>query len=171
MKTMTQKNDLRKSPFDRHVSERSRIGRGLFLVLALCMVFLPATASAQGWWWGKKIDSGYDLKTVIDVKGIVTDTQFPEQGGPVSLSLRADNERYTVILGPAWYMKKQGMRVEKGDGLLIRGSRMLDRQGKEYVVAATVANERTKEEIRLRDENGAPLWSSKSRRGWQGERK
>jgi len=147
--------------------------RTLFLALALCLVFLPATASAQGWWWGSTMDSGYDLKTVIDIKGIVTDARFPEQGGgSASLSLRADNEQYTVILGPAWYLKKQGLRVEKGDGLRVTGSRMLDRQGMVYVVAANIANEKTGQGILLRDEDGRPLWRQKGRRdgrGRQGE--
>ena len=139
--------------------------RRLVLGLVLCLAFIPATASGQGWWWGSTTDSGYDPKTVIDIKGTVTETQLPDRGGSASLSLRAENEQYTVMLGPAWYLKKQGFHVEKGDGLRVSGSRMPDRQGKMYVVAATVVKASTGEEIRLRDENGAPLWSRKSRRG------
>lgn len=139
--------------------------RGLVLGIVLCLAFLPVTASAQGWWWGSATDSGYDPKTVIDIKGVVTDAQLPDRGGSASLSLQAENDQYTVMLGPVWYLKKQGFRVEKGERLRVSGSRMLDRQGTVYVVAATVVKDATGEEMRLRDENGAPLWSKKSRRG------
>lgn len=138
---------------------------GLVSALALCLAFLPLTASAQGWWWGSATDSGYDPKTVIDIKGVVTDTQLPDRGAIATLSLRAENDQYTVMLAPAWYLKKQGFRVEKGERLRVSGSRMPDRQGTVYLVAATVVKDATGEEIRLRDENGAPLWSRKSRRG------
>jgi len=165
MKTMNEKTGGMPFPPDGHRTGRSATRRGIFRVLALCVVLVPAAASAQGWWWGSRIDAGYDPKTVIDVRGTVVEVYGAEQGGTASLSLKADGEGYTVVLGPAWHLNKQGIRFGKGDTLRVRGSRMADRQGKVFLVAATVFNERTGEEFRLRDDSGVPLWSRKGRRG------
>lgn len=137
---------------------------GIILLLFLCPVFVHA----QGWWWGSRIDSGYDAKTVLYVRGTVTAVSSLEQSGPVSLILRVESGQYTVMLATPRYLKRQGFRVERGDGLTIRGSRMLDGQGRAYIVAAVVTNEKTGEQIRLRDEGGVPLWSRKGQRGGKG---
>jgi hypothetical protein len=51
---------------------------GIVLLLLLCPVFVHA----QGWWWGSRIDSGYDAKTVLDIRGTVTAVSPVEQSGP-----------------------------------------------------------------------------------------
>jgi len=142
-------------------------GSGVLAVVAFAILLLslPACLQAQGWWWGSKIDSGYDPQTVLSVKGTVTEIASQERSGPVSLSLQAENEQYTVMLGPQWYLKKLGFRVQRGDGVHIQGSRMLDRQGKVYLVAASISIEKTGERIQLRDDSGSPLWSGKMKRG------
>ncbi len=136
--------------------------------IVLLMLLCPVFVHAQGWWWGARIDSGYDAKTVLDIRGTVTAVSPVEQSGPVSLILRVESGQYTVMLSPPRYLKRQGFRVESGDGLKIRGSRMLDGQGRVYIVAADVTNEKTGAQIRLRDEGGLPLWSRKGQRGGKG---
>lgn len=137
-------------------------------IILLSLLLCPGFVHAQGWWWGSRIDSGYDVKAVLDVRGAVTAVSSLEQSGPVSLILRVESGQYTVMLAPPRYLKRQGFRVERGDGLMIRGSRMLDGQGRVYIVAAVVTNEKTGEQIRLRDEGGLPLWSRKSPHGGKG---
>lgn len=69
-----------------------------------------------------------------------------------------DKKRYTVELGPEYIVPK----IKVGDEVKITGS-YTEVPGKgKLVLAREMVNTRTREQVRLRDENGFPRWSGRS---------
>ena len=101
----------------------------------------------------------YDLKTVESVWGKVLSvekiTPAKKRGEWVQLMLQVENGTIAVQLGPAWYVDKQIPRIEANDSITVTGSRItLD--GTPMIVAADIA--KGSELLRLRDDNGNPVW-------------
>jgi len=158
MKTLIQ-NNLRESLFDRQGLKMIKKGWGLFFALTLWVLTLPASAVAQGWYWGSPVTPGYDRSSVIEVSGVVLQVDMFQRGGGSTLRMES-GEIFTVTLGPGWYLRRQGVDIQIGDKLAVKGSKMKNREGKIYLVAAKITNMRTGHVLDLRDENGRPLWSS-----------
>ncbi|MFB3925705.1 MAG: DNA-binding protein [Syntrophales bacterium] len=135
----------------------------LFFVPALFILFLPAAALTQGWYWGSPVTPSYDRASVIEISGVVLQADLSQRGGPPSLRLESGGETFTVVLGPGWYLRQQRADIRIGDRLAVRGSKMKGREGKTYLVAAWVKNVRTGQILELRDDNGRPFWSSRGR--------
>jgi len=105
----------------------------------------------------------YDPKTVETVSGLVTGVEkfTPARGGSagVHLQLKTDKGTISVHLGPSWYLENQEAQVEAKDKIEVTGSRItLD--GKDVLIAAEV--KKGDGVLKLRDENGIPLWA-----GWR----
>ena len=66
-------------------------------------------------------------------------------------------------VGPSWYIDKQSPRIEANDTITVTGSRVTV-DGKPAIIAAQVKKE--DETLKLRDENGIPVW----RRAGRGNR-
>ena len=126
--------------------------------LAAVTLAAPISASAQGWWWGSPINPGFDRNTVIRVIGTATRVTLDARSGPATLSLECSRDTYTVILGPGWYLAQIRPDIQAGDSLIVEGSKMMDRGGNLYLVAARVTNERTAAVLALRDDMGRPRW-------------
>jgi hypothetical protein len=136
-------------------------GTASFLVLIFLIFLLPSSISAQGWYWGSPVTPGYDRSSVVEAGGSVLEVDFSRREGPPSLRLESGDQTITVVLGPGWYLRQQLADIQVGDKLVVKGSKMKSRQGKSYLVAAWVKNMRTGRVLKLRDDNGRPLWSSK----------
>jgi hypothetical protein len=135
-------------------------GVGLLLVgtfVAILVSSLPP-AYAQGWWWGSPIDPSFDMNAVIKVDGTATQVAIISVGAPSTLQLQTTGETLSVILGPGWYLSQVGADIRNGDILSIEGSKMKDRRGHEYLLAARVTNHRTNTTFELRDKSGRPKW-------------
>ena len=132
------------------------------LVAALAV---PALAAAEGWWWGSPINPGFDRSTVIQVSGTARHINLAGEWGPGTLTLECDHDSYTVMLAPTWYLAQSRADIREGDTLTVEGSKMMDRKGKLYLVAARVTNERTGTVVELRDEMGRPRWMGGPRPG------
>ena len=107
---------------------------------------------------GRGMGMQYNPQTVETVTGEVaamerTDMGRMQQG--VHLSLKTDKETLPVFLGPAFYLEEQKFQINKGDKLQVKGSR---------VNQAMVAGEVKKGDqvLKLRDDQGRPLWSRRS---------
>lgn len=102
----------------------------------------------------------YDPKKVERISGTVENTEkvVPVQGAysAVQIMLRADNETIAVRLGPEWYIRESGMKLEAGDTVEVKGSRGL-LAGKPVIVAAEIRNGGTT--LVLRSDIGVPAWS------------
>jgi len=169
MKTKEQKNNLRKTLFDGLGGKIIRTGWGVLFVLALWILTFPASAGAQGWWWGSPVTPGYDRASVVEISGTVLEVDSAQRGGS-TLRIESVGETLTVTLGPGWFFFQQQADFRIADKLMVRGSKMKTREGKTYLVAARITNKRTEKVLELRDENGRPLWPSKRRLDKEGGR-
>lgn len=130
-------------------------------IMLAATIALPAPAAAgQGFWWGSPVNPGFDRNTVIQVTGTAAQVDLVRRGGPCTLSLQTPTERFTVMLGPGWFLSEQNADIQDGDPLVIEGSKMMDRRGHLHLVAARVTNQRTSAVLTLRDETGRPVWMS-----------
>jgi hypothetical protein len=77
----------------------------------------------------------------------------------IHLQLKTEKGTIPVHLGPAWYIERLDMKIEKGDKLVIKGSRVAF-EGKPAIIAAEVA--RGDSVLVLRDASGVPAWA-----GWR----
>jgi phage terminase large subunit-like protein len=117
--------------------------------------------------WGPGTQYGrlYNAQTLESITGevIVVDTITPIKGmsSGVHLVVKADKETISVHLGPAWYIQRQDMKIVPSDKVEITGSRITF-EGKPALIAAEV--KKGTEVLKLRDENGFPVWSGWRRR-------
>ena len=118
-----------------------------------------------GWGPGTPYARMYDPKTVQTISGSVvsvdTLTPMAGMGNGVHLLLKADKETISVHVGPVWYLENQDVKLEPGDRVQVRGSRITF-QGKPAIIAVDVT--KGDDTLRLRDESGFPLWSGWRRR-------
>lgn len=143
---------------------------GVVLVAALIWACTSAFAAPGGGWrgsggWGAQGAYGrlYNPATVETVSGKVlaveTMTPMKGMGSGMHLKLKTDHETVSVHLGPSWYLERLDTRIEKGDQVEVKGSRVTV-GGKPAIIAAEVKKDG--ELLKLRDESGIPIWS-----GWR----
>jgi len=126
-----------------------------FLLLAVASVLSVAAQSAQR---GRMMHN-YDPKTELTFTGTVQRVdragyaKMPGMG--VHLILKTGNETTEVHLGPAAFVERK-MTFKKDDTVQITGSKVT-MMGRTVVIAREV--KKGDEVLKLRDENGVPLWS------------
>ena len=145
----------------------------LSALLILGLVFVPQVFSQRGqtgkwqgsggWGMGGPYQRMYDPSTVETITGVVESVEkiTPRKGmyPAVGLVVKTDKEVMTVHLGPEWYIGRLDVKIEKGDKLEIKGSRVtLD--GKPVIIAAEV--KKGENTLLLRDNTGIPMWA-----GWR----
>lgn len=118
-----------------------------------------------GWGMGSPYQRMYDPGMVETVTGEVASIvrMVPGKGmsSGIHLQLRTEKETLSVHLGPEWYIERQDMKIEKGDKLRIKGSRVAF-EGTPAIIAAEVAKEDGV--LVLRDASGVPVWAGWRRR-------
>jgi hypothetical protein len=135
----------------------------LGLVLLVGMLGCSSVAYAQrGPGMGQRM---YDPSTVETVTGVVTavDTVTGRRGRQhqgIHVRMTASGEPLTVHLGPLFHLQQQTVRVQAGDTLTVRGSRVTMR-GEPSLIAAELT--RQDQTWRLRDEQGFPRWRGQRR--------
>ena len=142
------------------------------LLTALLMVTCATTIFAApgkggpgsgGWGLGGAYQRTYNPATVETVSGEVISvdqiTPMKGMGAGIHLQLKTDKETISVHLGPAWFIDRLDTRVEKGDKIDVKGSRVTV-AGKPAIIAAEV--KKGDALLKLRDESGVPVWA-----GWR----
>jgi hypothetical protein len=118
-----------------------------------------------GWGPGSQYNRMYDPKTVETITGEVTkvDRITPAKGmsGGIHMLVKTDKETFSVHLGPSWYLENQDVKLEAKDKVEVKGSRV-SFGGKPAIIAMEV--KKGDEVLKLRDENGYPVWSAWRRR-------
>jgi len=113
---------------------------------------------------GPQAGLAFDPKTVETLKGEVTkvDRSTPARRGAkeVRLIVKTDKETLPVILGPDWYVDKQGVALAAGDQVEVKGSRVM-LEGKPAVIAASV--KKGDKTLNLRNDQGIPAWAGPRR--------
>jgi hypothetical protein len=77
----------------------------------------------------------------------------------IHLLLKTEKETIPVHLGPDWFIERQDTKIEKGDRIEIKGSRVT-LGGKPAIIAAEL--KKGESVLILRDSAGVPVWS-----GWR----
>jgi len=138
------------------------------MVVALSVLFVASVALAGPWkgWrgsggWGmnSSYQRMYNPATIENVSGVVesVDKIAPMKGmhSGVHLVLKTDKEILSVHLGPEWYMERLDTKIEQGDKIEVKGSRV-SFAGKPAVIAAEV--KKGDSVLVLRDSAGIPAW-------------
>ncbi|MEW6657425.1 MAG: DNA-binding protein [Thermodesulfobacteriota bacterium] len=144
----------------------------LILALAAILVLLIATSawSQPGMGQGGKGRMGqgggmgmqYNPQTVETVSGEVAQVQQMQgRAGGVHLQLTTANETLIVVLGPSSFLQQQKVKIAAGDKLEIKGSRI---QHPEMAMLLAAELKKGDQVVKLRDENGTPLWSRRGQR-------
>lgn len=142
------------------------------LLATLLVASLVSTAFAApwkgwrgsgGWGMGSTYQRMYDPAKVETVTGEVVsvDRIAPAKGMQhgIHLQLKTEKETIPVHLGPSWYIERLDSRIEKGDRIDVKGSRVVV-AGKPALIAAEV--KKGDALLKLRDESGIPVWA-----GWR----
>jgi hypothetical protein len=142
------------------------------VVIAVALLLTASTALAGhwkgwrgsgGWGMGSAYQRMYDPATVETVSGTVesVDKVAPMKGmySGIHLTVKTDKENVDVHLGPEWYIERLDTKIQKGDTIEVKGSRVTI-AGKPAVIAAEVKKDDSV--LILRDNNGIPAWA-----GWR----
>ena len=142
------------------------------VLVAMSMVLVAVTAFAApakggrgsgGWGMGGAYQRMYNPATAETVTGEVISvdrmTPMKGMGAGIHLQLKTDKEQISVHLGPAWYIERLDARIEKGDKIEVKGSRVTVAE-KPAIIAAEVKKRDAL--LKLRDDSGFPAWA-----GWR----
>jgi hypothetical protein len=148
-------------------------GRIIISLAAATLLLLTASISlaapwkgwrgSGGWGMGSQYQRMYNPATVETLSGTVESvdkvTPMKRMHSGIHLVLKTDKEVISVHLGPEWYVERLDTKVEKGDTIEVKGSRVT-MMGKPAIVAAEV--KKGDSVLVLRDSNGVPAWA-----GWR----
>jgi hypothetical protein len=100
----------------------------------------------------------YDPKAMTTLAGEVAavEQRGGRRGGGVRLEVKTSEGTLPVLLGPAWFLEEQGLRLAAGDQVEITGSKVAFR-GAPAVIAQVV--KKGEAAVALRDLNGIPVWA------------
>ncbi len=142
------------------------------LVVAVSMLLGASAAFAQpwkgwrgsgGWGMGSQYSRMYNPATVETVSGTVETVNkvTPMKGmhSGIHIVVKTDKESIDVHLGPEWYIERLDTKIEKGDKVEVKGSRVTI-SGKSAMIAAEV--KKGDNTLVLRDSAGIPAWA-----GWR----
>jgi hypothetical protein len=149
-----------------------RTARIISIAVALSVFFVASVGLAGpwkgwrgsgGWGMGSSYQRMYNPATVETVSGVVesVDKITPMKGmySGIHLVLKTDKETIAVHLGPEWYIERQDVKLEKGDKIEVKGSRITF-DGKPAIIAAEL--KKGDSVLVLRDSAGFPAWA-----GWR----
>ena len=118
-----------------------------------------------GWGPGSPYSKMYDPKTVETITGQVVKvdriTPLKPMSAGVHMTVKTNKEEISVHLGPAFYLENQDVKIAAKDKVEVKGSRVTF-EGKPAIIAAEV--KKGDEVLKLRDDNGFPMWSGWRRR-------
>lgn len=141
--------------------------------LAITVIFLLTASAALAAWHGYRGSGGWGMgtqyqrmfnpTTVETITGTVesVDKFKPMTGmyAGIHLMVKTDKETIKVHLGPEWYIERLDTKIEKGDKVEIKGSRVTF-AGEPAIIASEV--KKGDNVLILRDASGIPAWS-----GWR----
>jgi len=149
-----------------------RTTRIISMVIALSVFFAASFALAGpwkgwrgsgGWGMGSQYNRMYNPATVETLAGTVeaVDKVTPMKGMNfgIHVVLKTDKETISVHLGPEWFVERLDTKIQKGDTIGVKGSRV-SFNGKPAVIAAEV--KKGDSTLVLRDSAGVPAWA-----GWR----
>jgi hypothetical protein len=160
----------KRSSAGKNMQRKEKKMRQIVCVAAvLLVVLMGSTVFGQPWsgsgGWGIKgsYQRMYNPATVETLSGEVVSVEkiTPKKGmqSGIHLILKTSKETIPVHLGPAWFIERLDAKIEKGDKVEVKGSRVTV-SGKPAIIAAEV--KKGESVLVLRDSAGVPVWS-----GWR----
>jgi hypothetical protein len=137
----------------------------LSVILTSSMAFAAwrGWRGSGGWGMGTQYQRMYNPATAETISGIAesVDKITPMKGmyAGIHVALKTDKETIAVHLGPEWYIERLDTKIEKGDKIEVKGSRVT-MMGKPAIIAAEV--KKGDSVLILRDSAGIPAWA-----GWR----
>lgn len=138
-------------------------------VLVIAVLFLASLAMAApwkgsgGWGMGSQYQRMFNPATVETLSGTVESVNEikPMKGMYYGIHIRVKTEKESieVHLGPGWYIERLDTKIEKGDKIEVKGSR-ITMAGKQIIIAQEV--KKGDNILILRDNAGIPAWA-----GWR----
>jgi hypothetical protein len=127
------------------------------------LVFAQPMRGSGGWGMKGNYQRMYNPATVENISGEVlsVDTMMPMKGmrSGIHLTLKTGKETIPVHLGPSWFIERLDSKIEKGDRIEVKGSRVTVME-KPAIIAAEV--KKGNNVLVLRDSAGIPVWN-----GWR----
>lgn len=147
--------------------------KNLFLIFFLIFisVFLfaqkrgkgPRWDGSGGWGMNTQYQRLFNPNTVENLSGTVekieTFTPFQGMNYGIHLILKTEKESISVHLGPSWFIEKLDEKIEVGDKIEVKGSRVI-LNNLPFIISTEI--KKGNSILKLRDENGYPLWA-----GWR----
>jgi hypothetical protein len=142
-------------------------------IVVICLALVSESFAQRGMMWkggggwgsGSQYGRMFDTKTMEKISGEVVslETITPMRGmhQGVHILVKTVKESISVHLGPAWFLENQDVKIMAKDKVVITGSRITF-QGKPAIIATEVT--KGDQVLKLRDENGYPVWSGWRRR-------
>ncbi|HJS57339.1 MAG TPA: DNA-binding protein [Vicinamibacteria bacterium] len=107
----------------------------------------------------------YDPDTVTTLRGTVTNVAVISRrggrAGGVHVVFQSGEATHEAVLGPSWFLEREGVSIAKGDSVEVTGS-LVDSDGTDVLIAAQL--KKGEKTVRLRDEQGFPAWAGGQRR-------
>lgn len=149
------------------MKKRAFIGltAALVLVLTSSLAFAGwrGYRGSGGWGMGSQYQRMYNPATVETLSGTIesVDKITPMKGmySGVHLLMKTDKESIAVHLGPGWYIERLDTKLEKGDTIEVKGSRVTFGRRPAIIAAEVKKGDNT---LVLRDSAGIPAWA-----GWR----
>lgn len=138
--------------------------------ITLLTIVITFTVNAQtdtvGWGPNSRYNRMYNPKTVTEIEGKIIEVQSitPLSGmssSGVHLLVDSKGTKYSVHVGPKWYLKDQPVKLNELDIIKVTGSKV--NIGNEEVIIAQMIT-KGKETLKLRNDAGIPNWSMGKRR-------
>jgi hypothetical protein len=143
----------------------------VLVIVAVVLITAPLAFAGMGrgwkgsggWGMGSQYQRMYNAATVETISGTVEAIEHvePMKGMyyGIHLKVRTAKEAIDVHLGPGWYIERLDTRIDKGDKIEVKGSR-ITMSGKAVIIAAEV--KKGENVLILRDSAGIPAWA-----GWR----
>ena len=127
------------------------------LVQFLALAGLLSTMASGARLWAQQAPIAGNPK--VELRGRIERIQLQRGQGMPDLEVRAGEKTVNVLLGSMRYLMEQNFNPKAGDEVSVTGYKLNDR-----IVAVTVTLPSTGKVLKLRDENGWPVWM-RGRRG------
>jgi len=135
----------------------------LILTSSFAMAAWKGYRGSGGWGMGSQYQRMFNQSTVETLTGTIesVDKITPMKGMyyGIHVVLKTDKETITVHLGPGWYIERLDTKINKGDSVEVKGSRVTF-AGKPAIIASEM--KKGDSVLVLRDEAGIPMWA-----GWR----
>ena len=136
---------------------------GVIVLLAAGAFLGGATLSAESQGRsGMQSPPMYNVATEVALTGTIDEVQAmagPSGQGGVHITLKTSTETIRVNLGPSWFLTQEKYTLEKGDAVIVTGSRV--KLGTDAVIAREV--KKGAQTMTFRDAKGFPKWSGRGR--------